>query len=482
MKFFSKGYLFFILCAGMLVLFTQCNKTTIDKYPYQLKFLTENYKPLNYTENSAITGLAPDLLREICISLNIPFDVKVLPWNEAYSQAGSTDNAVLFSTILNSERKDLFKWAGPFASIDWFFYAKPPTQIKLSSLDDAKSIGKIGVIKDYAIEQYLKQQGFTNLVYCSDNIDAFDKLLKGQIDLFPSDKITAEAALKQLNKSLYNVTQKLTIRTDLIYFAFNKKVPDRIVADFQREIDRLKEDGTLRTLSQKYLNSSDFPGTLQIYTEQYPPISFRNSSGEITGFGTDIVREIMKRNNLYTDIKLSSWSNGYELALNNPNVCLFTMDRTEIRTNLFQWVGPIGTNTTYFYTKAGSGITINSIAQAKTLAKVGTVSSWFSDQYLRGLGFTNLVSLSDPAVMAEKLMRGEIDAFVCSGVTFPDILGGLGYQYNQVVPAFSLMSSDYYIAFSKNTPVAMVNKWQTTLGLLKSDGTYDAIYQKWLNF
>jgi len=467
---------------GMIVLFTQCDKTASDKYPYQLKFLTENYKPLNYTENSTVTGLAPDLLREICTRLNIPFDVKVLPWNEAYTQTVNTDNTVLFSTILNVDRKDIFKWAGPFASIDWFFYARPQAQIKLSSLDDAKSVTKIGVIEDYAIEQYLTQEGFTNLVYCTDNIDAFDKLLKGEIDLFPSDKITAEAALKQLNKSLYSVTQKLTIRTDLIYFAFNKKVPDAIVADFQREIDRLKEDGTLRTLSQKYLNSSDFPGTLQIYTEQYPPISFRNSSGEITGFGSDIVYEIMKRNNLYIDIKLSSWSNGYELALNNPNVCLFTMDRTEIRSNLFQWVGPIGTNTTYFYTKAGSGITITSIAQAKALSKVGTVSSWFSDQYLRGQGFTNLVSFSDPAVMAEKLMHGEVDAFVCSGVTFPDILGGIGYQYNQVVPAFSLMSSDYYIAFSKNTPAAIVNKWQTTLGLLKSDGTYDAIYHKWLNF
>jgi len=482
MKKISKGILFLILCACMIVLFTQCDKTANDKYPYQLKFLTENYKPLNYTENSTITGLAPDLLKEICNRLNVPFDVNVLPWNEAYTQAGNTDNAVLFSTILNSDRKDLFKWAGPFASIDWFFYARPQAQIKLNSLDDAKSVGKIGVIDDYSIEQYLTREGFTNLVYCKDNIEAFDKLLKGEIDLFPSDKITAEAALKQLNKSLFSVTQKLTIRTDLIYFAFNKKVPDAIVDDFQREIDRLKEDGTLRTLSQKYLNSSDFPGTLQIYTEQYPPLSFRNSSGEITGFGTDIVYEIMKRNNLFIDIKLSSWSNGYELALNNPNVCLFTMDRTEIRSNLFQWVGPIGTNTTYFYTKAGSGITITSVAQAKALAKVGTVNSWFSDQYLRGLGFTNLVSLSDPAVMAEKLMRGEIDAFVCSGVTFPDILGTLGYQYNQVVPAFSLMSSDYYIAFSKNTPAATVNKWQTTLGLLKSDGTYDAIYQKWLIF
>lgn len=475
----KQSLLFCIIASFLILTFTQCEKSNSDTYPFQFQFLTEIFKPFNYQENSSVKGLAPDLLREICCGLNIPFEVRVLPWEEGYALVQSADNAVLFSTVMNSVRKDLFKWAGPIASIDWVFYSASQNQINLTSLDDAKKITRIGALKDYAIEQYLVGQGFTNLVYCKDNVEAFDKLVKGEIDLFPSDKITAEAALKTLNKSIYNVTSRLIIRTDMVYFAFNKKVPDSVVADFQGEIDRLKANGTLKKLSEQYLNTSDFPGTLQIYTEQYPPITYRNNSGEITGFGSDIVYEILKRNNLYMNIKLSSWSNGYELALYNPNVCLFTMDRTDLRKNLFQWVGPIGTNTTYFYTKAGSGITISSIAQAKSLAKVGTVSSWFSDQYLRSQGFTNIVSDSDPAVMVKKLMQGEINAFVCTDVTFPDILKSQGYLYNQVVPSFSLMSSDYYIAFSLNTPVTMVSQWQTTLESMKQDGTYQAISKKW---
>ncbi|MDP3445070.1 MAG: transporter substrate-binding domain-containing protein, partial [Ignavibacteria bacterium] len=205
----------------------------------------------------------------------------------------------------------------------------------------------------------------------------------------------------------------------------------------------------------------------------------RNNFGEITGFGTDIVQEIMKRNHSFNDIKLSLWSNGYELALNNPNFCLFTMDRTEIRENLFQWVGPIGTNTTFFYTKAGSGITVNSLDEAKNLNSIGAVNSWFSTQYLLELGFSNLVSDSDPAVLTEKLMQGEIDAFVCTDVTFPDILKAAGYQYTHVVPAFPLLSSDYYIAFSKNTPSATVVNWQSALDAAKADGTYASIHLKW---
>lgn len=469
---------FFYLFVLIALLFTSCEKSDNK---LDLKFYTENYKPLNYTENGEVKGLAPDLLREICKKIDIEFDVSVLQWEEAYDIVKNDDNTVLFSTVLSSERKDQFKWAGPIASLDWMFYAKPQSNITLNYLEDAKSVSKIGVIADYSIEEFLVQEGFTNLVYCSSNVDAFTKLLNGEIDLFPSDKITAEAALKSLNKTIYNVKDLFLIKTDLVYFAFNKNIPDNIVADFQYEIDKLKDNGELKLLYQKYMNSSDYPGTMQIYTEQYSPLSFRNNNGEITGFGADIVREIMKRNNIYSDIKLSSWSNGYSLALINPNFCLFTMDKTDQRTNLFQWVGPIGTNTTWIYTKKSSGITITTLAQAKALSSIGTVNSWFSDQYLRGQGFTNLVSNNDPEIMVRKLMNGEVQAFVCSGVTFPSILKGLGYNIADINQSFSLMSSDYYIAFSKNTSALMVNKWQTALDVMKSDLTYNAIYQKWLN-
>lgn len=475
-----KNYLL-IFIFFLFILFG-CKKdspTSPETYRFNFQFITENYKPLNYQEGNELKGLAPDILREICNSLKIPFSVSVLPWDQGYKSALTKNNVVLFSTILNSTRKDLFKWAGPIASLDWLFYTSSPSKISINSLEDAKKVQKIGVIKDYAIEQYLVQNGFTNLVYVNNNIEGFDKLLKGEIDIVPSDKITAEAALISLNKTIWDVTPLLTILTDFVYFAFNKEIPDDVLADFQNEIDKLKNNGTLLGIYQKYMYQQNPPGTLQIYTEQYPPLTYRNSFGEITGFGTDVVTEIMKRNQINATINLTQWSNAYTMIQNIPNFCLFTMDRTPARDSLFQWVGPLGTNTTYFYTKQGSGIIISSINDAKNLSKIGTVSSWFSDQYLRQLGFNNLVTDPDPVVMTKKLMNGEIDAFVCSSVTFPDILKSAGYQLNQVSGTFSLMSSDYYIVFSKGTPSYIVNQWQITIDKMKQDGSYNAIYRKW---
>lgn len=467
-----------LLVAGVLVLLSGCQPEE-EAYSEELRFLTEDYRPFNYSAEGELTGLAADVLREICDHLKIPFEVEVLPWTDAYSEAQQSADAVLFSTVLNPERQDLFQWAGPFASIDWVFYQAPRNSMTLTSLAAAKSVGNIGVLADYSIEQYLVDQGFDNLVYCASEADGFRRLLNGEIDLFPANALTAEGALESIDENIYSVKVAMPLLTDLLYFAFNREVPNQVVADFQEQIDRMKDGGFLRTLSEKYLKTSDFPGRMSFYTEQYPPLTYRDVMGDITGFGTDIIREIMQRNQSYYPIRLSTWSNGYQLALTNPNVCLFTMDRTEIRENLFQWVGPIGTNTSWFYIRSGSGIQIASLEDAQALSSVGVVDSWFSTQYLIELGFTNLVGTGSPEEMTELLMAGTVDACVVTDVTFPDILQSLGYPYSAVQPAFDLMSSDYYIAFSNSTDPAVVSQWQDDLDEMKDDGIYEAIRLKW---
>jgi len=471
----------YVCCMLFIPLITSCEKTEDESHDVDLKFFTESYAPFNYEENGTIAGFAPRLLDEISRELGFTPDISLLPWSESVSMLDNSHNGVLFSMVLNSERRDHYKWAGPFASLEYHFYTDSQSDLNLHSLEDAKSIDAIGVVEGYSITAYLEDQGFQNLVYVDDHQQAFEHLLQGEIQLYPSDRLSAQSALEASGHMYYHVKNILPLRTELLYFAFNEMVPDHVVADFQHTIDQFKENGFLRQLSQQYLNTSDYPGTMQIYTESYPPLTFMNDFGEITGFGTDIVTEIMKRNNLYEEIRLTTWSNAYDMALDNPNFCLFTMDRTEERDTLFQWVGPIGTNETYFYTRSGSGIVINSIEDAMALDAVGTVNSWYSDQRLRELGFTNLLSDGDPGVVVEWLMNGEVDAFVCSALTISDILQANEYVYADVDGEFVLMSSDFYISFSKNTPLETVNQWQHALDNMQDDGTYDAIYQKWLD-
>ena len=108
-------------------------------------------------------------------------------------------------------------------------------------------------------------------------------------------------------------------------------------------------------------------------------------------------------------------------ALNNPNVVLFSAERTEKREKLFQWVGPVGKNSAILYAKKGSGIRIKSLEEAKKIAAIATTTDWFTEQDLKSKGFTNLVSSPLPVTSVKQLMNGEVQLSVFTDITAPEI-------------------------------------------------------------
>lgn len=446
----------------------------------ELTFLTEEYKPLNYAEEGELKGLSVDLVKHICQELNAPCEIELKDWSEAYTQTLQQANTVLFSTALNEQRKDSFKWVGPILSLDWNFYTVSGRHLVMNSLEDAKALSAVGVIKGHATHTALSDASFTNLVLCNSVEEGISKLLEGTIDVFNGDDFSIKAKLEEQDKSIYSLTKVYTYQTDMVYLAFNLQTSDDVVTTFQEYVDKAKRDGTLRTLTEKYLHTSDYPDVVQVYTEPYPPLSFMNVDGDIDGLGYDVASEIMRRNNTYYSVNITNWSNAYQMAEINPNFVLFTMEKTDYREDKFQWVGPIGNNTTWIYTKANSSITISELSDAKALGSIGVVGSWFSTQSLEEAGFTNLNKVSTPEEMVQMLMADQVDAVVCTGVTFPDILHKAGYTLDDVDTQFDYMNTDYYIAFSNSTNVAVVNQWQEALDAMKDDGTFDVIMSKWM--
>jgi len=218
---------------------------------------------------------------------------------------------------------------------------------------------------------------------------------------------------------------------------------------------------------------------LKMLTEEYPPVTFLKD-GKVSGFVTDVVREIISRQGLRDNIQLMSWEEAYKEALSSPNTVLFSTERTEKREKLFQWVGPVGKNSSIFYAKKGSGIRIKSLDDARKVAKIATTTDWFTEQYLKSQGFTNLVSSPLPAANVRQLMEGEAQISIFTDITIPEIVRKAGYSMNDLEPVFTVSNTYFYIAFSLGTPAGTVEKWQSILDGLKSDGTFEKIYRKYL--
>ena len=165
---------------------------------------------------------------------------------------------------------------------------------------------------------------------------------------------------------------------------------------------------------------------------------------------------------------------------NNFTIRFYLLQRTPQREKLFQWVGPVGKNNAILYAKKGSGIKIDNLEDAKKVKAIATTTDWFTEQYLKSKGFTNLISSKDPAENLRQLIDGKVQLSIFTDLTIPEIAKNAGYSMNGLEPVYTVSQTYFYIAISKDTSPSMVKAWQTELDQLKKDGTFEKIYKSYL--
>ncbi|MBF0377293.1 MAG: ABC transporter substrate-binding protein [Desulfamplus sp.] len=225
--------------------------------------------------------------------------------------------------------------------------------------------------------------------------------------------------------------------------------------------------------------SSAICSELTLYTEESAKSHFTDKDGKLTGYVYEFVLAMQKKMGDTTPIEMVPWARGYHFATTQPNVAIFSTTFTEERRNLFKWVGPVSESIWVLYAKAGSGIKIKTLEDAKKFKSIGTYKDDVREQFLKEKGFTNLDSARDDKLNLKKLIANRIDLWASSLDRTPFIAQELGVPMNSIEPVLTMLEKGLFIAFSKDTPDKIVNKWAKAYDDLRSDGTMEAIYKKW---
>ncbi|MBF0204315.1 MAG: ABC transporter substrate-binding protein [Desulfamplus sp.] len=225
--------------------------------------------------------------------------------------------------------------------------------------------------------------------------------------------------------------------------------------------------------------SSAISAELTIYTEDTPNSHFKDKDGQIKGYVYELVLEMQKKMGDATPIQMVPWARGYNLATTKPNIALFSTTFTEERRNLFKWVGPVYESTWVLFAKAGSGIKVNSLEDAKALKSIGAYRDDVREQYLKGQGFTNLDSVTSDDLNLKKLVGGRLDVWISGSDEAPLVAEKLNIPMDSIEPVFKMMSTGLFIAFNKDTPDDIVKIWAKAYEDVKADGTMATIYKKW---
>ena len=486
-----KNKLFLIAASLFLVavLITQhsCKKDELENETLEVAGV--EFKPNYFVNDGEIVGIDADIASLALTNAGVQHNMSMSDsWPGAYDATLNGSNKALLTTAYTPERRDLFKWAGPTSQSMYGIFDNGNSGLEYPlPIEECKLLPAIAVVRGWMETTTLEDLGFDNLVYYDTYNEALDAFMNSEIQFIASDLFHLIANTSPVY--VYLNTQVVTrYRTVYNYIAFSKDVSDVVVTNTQNAIETLIKDHSTVSVMRKYipLMPSDYmPGTIQLYSERSPPFSYVTGQGaerQVEGYSVDIVNELQERTGHVNKINMSLWTDAYAIVQYLPNSAIFTTTRTPERDNMFQWVGPISTSRAYFYTLTASGLTIETLEQAKTLESIATPNGWFTHDFLIENNFQNIVATANTSAEAfNQLIDGEVQALFLTDLDVVWLADNSDVPMSDLTQHMEALNLLDYIAFSLNTPAGTIEQWQNYLNDMKADGTFENIWNQWFD-
>lgn len=215
----------------------------------------------------------------------------------------------------------------------------------------------------------------------------------------------------------------------------------------------------------------------KVLTEDDPPRSFKQD-GKVTGHDADIVQELLHRLKRIEPIELLPWEKAYQMALQGPDVMLFSVAKTPEREKLFRWVGPIGRSKLQLFTLAGQ-TPENDISLLKKKSVV-SVSGWYTVDVLKEKGFANVVTTETPEAAIKMVEDKKADLLALPELTAAGTLMREKKALDTLRKVVDLDSTALYVALSPDVPDEAIQKIQGTLDQMQKDGFMARNQEKWI--
>jgi len=219
----------------------------------ELELLTEENPPLNYSENGQPKGLSIDVVQEIQRRVGSRDPIKVQPWARAYRTASTVPHVALFGTARTAAREEMFQWVGPVATAVASLYGKRGSGLRITSLEEAKSAGRILVVRDFYTHQLLEKLGFTNLELVPKPETMVKMAVNGRAPLMFVGNLTLPDLLEKAEAKRSDVELLYTVTSIQTYIAFSLGTPKEIVNAWQAALDGMKRDGSYAVIYAKWL-------------------------------------------------------------------------------------------------------------------------------------------------------------------------------------------------------------------------------------
>ncbi|KZY78390.1 hypothetical protein A3742_23200, partial [Oleiphilus sp. HI0071] len=218
-------------------------------------------------------------------------------------------------------------------------------------------------------------------------------------------------------------------------------------------------------------NERDATGALTVLTEHWPPFNYI-VDGKITGFGTEVVEATLNNAGIKYQLRSGVWKGVYDWALKEDNVLIYTISRTAIREDLFEWIGPFADRQQNFIKlKSRADIEVRSLEDAKRY-RLGLQEEDAIAQDLFSWGFDrqseNLVLVNKRVLLFRMLFAGRIDLITGHDITVKYQLELEGLPYSEIEYVYPInVEGAYYMALKKGSDPELLRRLRDSFSALE---------------
>lgn len=254
LKLLSKRSMRFVFVSMLWLINTSVLAESLPK----LTIVTEQFPPYNYVnDQNQLDGVSTRIVQAALKHMKQTVNINVLPWQQALTQAKTTENTLIYSILRTPEREPYFIWLATNILIEMNFYGHCDNQ--LNTMSDLASIKhqRIGLLAAGSYDELIRQHmnvEQNQLIYGKNYRQLYQKLQDKQLDIMIAPHLLMLYMWHQMPSSevipkLYSIPK--TYQNQL-YMAFNRKTDARWIKLWHKTLRQMKKSGEIQAIYQEF--------------------------------------------------------------------------------------------------------------------------------------------------------------------------------------------------------------------------------------
>ena len=441
-----------------------------------------DYPPFSVVDDHGrATGFAVELLRASLAAMGRDATFRTGVWSEVRGWLEQGEVEVLPLVGRTPQRERLFDFTVPYMSLHGAIVVRAGTE-GIESLNDLRG-RTVAVMRGDNAEEFLRREdrGFTIQTTATFE-QALRELSEGRHDAVVIQRLVALRLIRDADLANLRILDRPIegFRQD---FCFAVREGNRDLLSLLNEgLALIVADGTHRMLHARWFGHLALPYNRRLIVEgndQYPPFSFLDTQGQPTGYTVELTRALAHALDLDMQIGLAPWTVVRERLKQGEIDAIQGMLYSPERDNEFDFSVPL---TTIHYV----AVVRHDDEPPRTLAdlagkRIVVQQADIMHDYVLENGLEKQTVIRESSrIILQELAEGRHDVALIARLSASYWIGQDGWD-NLRIGQNSMLSADFCLAVPQGQG-ALLAQFNEGLQILKSNGRFREIHDKWMGF